>query len=68
MKNQSRQSLGIGIALLGFIVIVLVACDYLLNWNTLNNSLIIIGLMLGVIGIGLARRKGKTQGERKEQV
>jgi len=66
MKNQSRRSLGIGMALFGFIVIILVACDYLLNWNMLNNSLIIIGLMLVVIGIGLAKRKGKNQEERKE--
>lgn len=52
---RARQLSDHMMASLGFVLLVLNAADYLFSWNQLGAWLVAVGLMLVVIGAGLAR-------------
>ena len=51
---------GLILAILGFLLILLNAIDYLANWQSVPSGLTIIGLMLVVVGIALEKKENKS--------
>jgi hypothetical protein len=56
MEKINNKTIGQVMVVVGFIMILINAADYIFGWNGNYISLLIIGLGLGAIGMGLARK------------
>jgi protein-S-isoprenylcysteine O-methyltransferase Ste14 len=57
--NDFQRMIGLVLAAVGMLLLVLNAIDYLLGWNQIGSWMSAIGMMLAVIGAGLAHRRGE---------
>lgn len=55
MTNQTKHFIGMVMWILGLILIVLNAIDYIVGWNQIESGVSGIGLMLILFGLGLYR-------------
>lgn len=61
MKLLSAPWIGVTLAVIGGALLVLNAVDYLAGWDRTGSAIAASGLMLAMIGAGLARR-GRASG------
>lgn len=64
MTNKAKHFSGLFLAMLGMVLLLLNAADYVMGWNRISSAISAIGLMLAVVGAGLVRNASR----RKEQV
>ncbi|MFH0832084.1 MAG: hypothetical protein V1886_04445 [archaeon] len=57
IKRIKKRVFGIAIAILGFILILVNAADYILNLNRISSAVSVIGLVLVAAGMALCRKK-----------
>ena len=61
MTNNTRRLTGLTLAVVGMLLLLLNAADYIFGWNQISSAISAIGLMLTVIGAGIARRPKDSQ-------
>lgn len=62
--NYSRRTTGLTLAILGLVFLILNALDYVMGWNQMSSAFTAIGIMLCLVGAGLARCPQDTQKQR----
>lgn len=63
MKNKRKHAIGLLMSIMGLIVLIVNALDYLLQWNQFSGAWTAIGLVLVVIGGGLVRNNRNDKPE-----
>jgi len=63
---MTRRRIGLAMAILGFLLLILNAVDYVMGWNKVSPGFTAIAIMLVVIGVGLVRRTEDGQQEEKK--
>ena len=56
MLMNSQQRAGLGMAIVGFVMLLINALSYLLNWDLKSPAFTVLGLVFVVIGAGTARK------------
>ena len=57
MDDRTRRRLSIAVAVIGFIILVINAADYLTGYNALSGGNTAIGLMLVIMGMYMSKNK-----------
>lgn len=60
MSAKSNRTTGIVMGVVGLLLLLLNALNYLLGWNSIDSSIGIIGIMLVVIGAGMVKSSRET--------
>jgi hypothetical protein len=60
MNSNSNRTRGIIMGLVGLLLLLLNALDYLLGWNSISSSISVIGIVFAVIGAGMVKRARQT--------
>jgi len=61
MKPKTNNIVGIILIIIGMVMLVLNALDYVLGWNKISSAISAIGLMLVVIGAGITGKWRKLE-------
>lgn len=61
MKANTRQIVGIILIIIGMVMLVLNALDYVLGWNKISSAISAIGLMLVIFGAGITGKWRKLE-------
>ena len=65
--NMTKRTVGLTMAIVGLVLLILNALDYLLGWNQISSAFTPISVMLALIGAGLARYPKKDQQKLEKQ-
>ncbi|MDD5765137.1 MAG: hypothetical protein PHW79_02625 [Candidatus Marinimicrobia bacterium] len=61
MKPKTNNIVGIVLIIIGMVMLVLNALDYVLGWNKISSAISAIGLMLVLIGAGITGKWRKIE-------
>jgi hypothetical protein len=61
MTNNSNRFTGLTLVIIGMLLLLLNAADYIFGWNQISSAILATGLIFVVIGAGFVKRSKDTQ-------
>lgn len=65
MTNKTKHTLGVAIGILGLVLLLISALDYLMGWNQISSAISAIGILLALAGLGVRKRSMEDQEKRE---